>query len=114
MSEAEDFWAEVARLTQPQPEVKIFYRLYYDEQGLPLFYSMEDRPGNYIDIDAETYTQGSSHVRVIDGKLVKTERKSTISKLRPNSEGTPCDPRDVCIIVGTDRPHVLWKKTYES
>lgn len=114
MSEAEDFWAEVARLTQPRFEAKVFYRLYHDDEGHPLFYSMEDLPGNYIDIDAETYAQGSSHVRVIDGKLVKTQRKSTVSKLRPGNEGTPCDPQDVCVVVGTDQSHVLWKKTYES
>ena len=114
MSEAEDFWAEVARLTQPQPEVKIFYRLYHDEQGFPLFYSMEDLPGNYIEIDQPTYARGSSDVRVVDGKLITIEKTSNVARLRPSTEGTPCDPRDVCIVVTTDQPHVSWKKSNES
>ena len=114
MSEAEDFWAEVARLTQPKPEVKIFYRLYHDESGLPLFYSMEDLPGNYIEIDQATYSRGSSDVRVVDGKLITIDRRSAVSKLRPGSEGTPCDPRDVCIVVTAEQPNVTWKKTNES
>ena len=114
MSEADDFWAEVARLTQPQTKVEIFYRLYYDDEGHPLFYSMEDLPGNYIEIDQATYAVSSSDVRVIDGKLQKINKIKSISKLRPSDQGTPCDPRDICIVVSTDQPHVLWKKTNES
>ena len=114
MSEVDDFWAEVARLTQPQPEVKIFYRLYHDDEGHPLFYSMEDLPGNYIEIDRETYSLSSSDVRVVDGKLRKLDKIRSVSKLRPNTDGTPCDPRDICIVVRVDQPHVSWKKTNES
>ena len=51
MTEAE-FWAALA----PQEIVAVTYRLYYDDLGYPLFYSMEDLPGKYIDIDQTTYT----------------------------------------------------------
>ena len=114
MSEAEDFWAEVARLTQAPPKAEIFYRLYHDDQGHPLFYSMEDLPGNYIEIDQPTYALGSSNVRVVNGQLQKLNTSGVLAKLRPSTEGTPCDPRDVCVVVSSDQPHVLWKKTYES
>ena len=114
MSEAEDFWAEVVRLLPPQPDAEIFYRLYYDLEGHPLFYSMEDLPGNYIEIDQATYSQASGNVRVVDGRLQKLYSTKSVGKLRPSTEGTPCDPRDVCVVVGTDQSHVLWKKTYES
>ena len=114
MSEAEDFWAEVARLTQPQAEAKIFYRLYHDDQGRPLFYSMEDLPGNYIEIDQTTYAQGSSNVRVVDGKLIPIEKNLTVLKLKPGPHGTACDPRDICVIVDEILPHTRWKKSNES
>ena len=114
MSEAEDFWAEVARLTQPKPEVKIFYRLYHDDAGLPLFYSMEDLPGLYIDIDQATYSRGSSDVRVVDGKLIAIDRRSVVAKLRPGNEGTPCDPRDICVVVTAEQSNTKWKKKHES
>ena len=114
MSEAEDFWAEVARLTQPQPKAEIFYRLYHDDQGRPLFYSMEDLPGNYIDIDQPTYARGSSDVRVVDGKLIVLEKNPTVLKLKPGPHGTACDPRDICVIVNENLPHTRWKKSNES
>lgn len=114
MSEAEDFWAEVARLTQPQQEVKLFYRLYHDEAGFPLFYTMEDLPGNYIEIDQETFSRSLSSVRVIDGKLHVVDKTKTVSKLYPASEGTVCDPRDVCVVVNVDKKHMMWKKKHES
>lgn len=114
MSEAEDFWAEVARLTQGQEAQPILYRLYYDDQGLPLFYSQEDLPGNYIDIDQATYSRSSRNVRVINGRLVILDTNTGVGKLRPGVVGTTCDPTNVSIVVDQSMPHVKWKKTYEN
>ena len=114
MSEAEDFWAEVARLTQPQPEAKIFYRLYHDVDGHPLFYSMEDLPGNYIEIDQPTFARSSSRVRVVDGKLIQIETNPAVGKLQPSNTGTPCDPRDICVVVSEEQSNTKWKKKHES
>jgi hypothetical protein len=102
MTEAE-FWAALA----PQEITATIYRLYYDDQGYPLFYSMEDLPGKYIDIDHTTYTNPPTHARVIDDKLVITYIP-TVVKLRPGTEGIPCHPNDVSIVVGEHEPNIKW------
>ena len=105
----EEFWNILHAVPEPAP---IFYRLYYDDQGLPLFYSMEDLPGNYIDIDKETYFQSSSYVRVRDGKLIRTSI-NTSRKLVPSNIGFACDPNDVTIV--SDSSLNRWAvKNYDS
>lgn len=92
------------------PEVKsIEYRLYHDAQGRPLFYTMDELPGDYILVDQETYIHGSFGVRVIDGRLVVLPSTFTVQKLQPGMPaGTACDARDVCVVVGEDQPHIKW------
>lgn len=86
----------------------VFYRLYYDDQSMPLFYSMEDLPGNYIDIDCDTYHNPPTHLRIVDGKIQVT-KTSWISRLYPDKDaGTPCDPDDVSIVVLEQEPHQKW------
>jgi hypothetical protein len=106
----DEFWAALNAMPEPQP---VFYRLYH-QQGVPLFYSMEDLPGEYVEIDAETFARSTMHVRVKDGKLVERIWKTT-SKLVPSETGTPCHLEDVCIVVSPDEEHQCWsKKTYET
>ena len=103
-------WAEWDR-REPDP---VFFRLYYDEQGLPVVYSMEDLPGMYIEIDQATYTINSYQVRVINDKLVHIEYAKVYSKLLPGNSGTWCHPQDVAVVVDTE-PNVKWKKViYEN
>lgn len=102
----EEFWQILHDVPESRP---IFYRLYHDEQGQPVAYSMQDLPGNYIDVDAETFARASHMVRVIDGRLVPLEPTNWVNKLRPNqSQGTACHPQDICVIVDPSQPHVLW------
>lgn len=101
----EDFWS----ILQDMPESKqVFYRLYYNKDGVPIIYSMEDLPGNYIEVDQSTYVLAPFNVKIIDGKLVYIKPVITVKKLQPSIDGTACNPQDVCIIVNTDQPHTKW------
>ena len=103
-------WAEP--IAEP---AAVFFRLYYDEHGHPVSYSMEDLPGNYIDIDADTYRLSSHCVRVINGKLIHITPKKTVTKLVPGSVGTSCLTDNVSIIVDEQQPHTKWSlKSNES
>jgi hypothetical protein len=96
---------------EPQP---VFYRLYHNEAGVPLFYSMEDVPGTYIEINAEAFAQSATKIRVRGGKIVELTWTTT-ARLEHSDTGTPCDPRDVSVVVSTDQPHQCWsKQTYEN
>lgn len=80
-----------------EPPKKTFYRLYHDDQGHLLFYSMDDLPGLHVEIDVELYRRSPSRVRVIDGRVHELEWRKSV-KLRPNQTGTPCHPEDVTIV----------------
>ena len=100
----DEFWAGTK---PPYPPPVLFYRLYYNDNGMPLYYSMEDLPGKYIDVDAETFGRSPSNVRVVDGKI-KYLKSSTILKLKPTGVGTPCHPNNVSIVVDEAHPHIKW------
>lgn len=96
----------------PVPK-ELFYRLYYSDQGDPLFYSMEDLPGNYIDIDAEFYARSPRNLKVKNGKIHMIAATAN-RKLVPSDHGTACHAQDVCVVVGDQHPNVKWSlKTYE-
>jgi hypothetical protein len=100
--------------SQPKIEFKKpEYRLYYDENGYPLFFSSEDRPGNYVVVDRETYLHSPGHIRVVDGKL-KFFRLTFGKKLRPASTGQACDTRDICVVVAEDQPHTKWTLKHQD
>jgi hypothetical protein len=107
----EEFWA----ILQAPVEIKpVFYRLYYNDDGTPICYSMEDLPGNYIDIEVETYHQTPSNVRVVDGKLKEIKIARLIKKLVPGNCGIACDPRDICVVTDSHL-NTKWSiKTYET
>ena len=101
----EEFWAALHNLPGA---ALIFYRLYYNDDGSPIIYSMEELPGNYIEVDQQTYVLAPFNVGVVDGKLVHIKPVVTVKKLQPSNCGTPCDPGDVCIVVNQDQPHTKW------
>lgn len=99
----QEFWGAL-ELRETKP---VLYRLYYDDQGLPLFYSQEDLPGNYIDLDHATYTNPPIHVRVVNNKLTVLNT-TVVTKLHPGRSGTPCDPQDISVVVDQALPHIKW------
>jgi hypothetical protein len=103
----DEFWAILHSMPEPKP---VFYRLYYNKDGTPIIYTMEDLPGNYIEVDCETYTLASFNVQVVDNKLVHIKTVSTVTKLQPGDTGTPCSPGDICIVVSEAEPHVKWNQ----
>ena len=105
----EEFFGALEHMPMPDP---VTYRLYHDDQGCPLFYSMEDLPGTYIDIDQETFAKNSTRVRVRNGKLVEVTWKTT-QKIVPSNSGTMCHEQDVAIVVKQNGTY--WsKQTYET
>jgi hypothetical protein len=108
----DEFWAILYKVPE---QVEPIHRLYYNDSGEPLFYSTEDLPGNYIDIDSETFARANSKVRVQSGKIVSTATHQVTKKLVPANCGVACDPRDVCVVVNTEHSHIKWTiKTYEQ
>lgn len=104
----DEFFGAVENMTKPQ---SVTYRLYY-EGDRPLFYSMEDAPGTYIEITQEQYAQSNSNVRVRDGQIIPVTWQ-TAQKLTPSNSGTLCHEKDVAVIVKQNG--IYWsKRTYES
>ena len=107
----DEFWSILHAVPKTHT---VSYRLYHDSEGRPLFYSMDDVPGTYIEIDADTFARSPVHVCVRDGKLIPRVWKTT-TKLVPADSGSSCDHRNVAVIVSEHKPHQKWtKKTYET
>jgi hypothetical protein len=105
----EEFWSILHAVSNVVP---VFYRLYHNDSGVPLFYSMEDQPGTYIEIDQETYARAPTNVRVKNGQLVEVSWQ-TANKLTPGNSGTQCHSQDVAVVVSSNGQY--WKKkTYEN
>lgn len=103
---SEEFWSILHDVPETKP---VFWRLYYDDSGNPICYSMEELPHNYIDIDAELFALQPHNVKIVDGKIKYIINVQT-QKLIPGDTGTPCDPRDVCIVVRDTEPNTKWSK----
>ena len=101
-----DFW-RTYQWSEPRP---VSHRLYHDDHGCPLFYTMEDLPGKYVEVTAEQYARASFAVRIVDGQMCVIEAHKTASKLQPGDLGTHCHPKDVTIVVADHTAYLSWKK----
>jgi hypothetical protein len=91
------------------PDIKPqIWRLYHDDQGLPLFYSQEDLSGKYVAVTPEQYVAKNFRVRVVNGQLQEYQRR-TVRKLIPGEYGTPCHLGDVSLVVALEHSHRRWK-----
>ena len=106
----ENFWAAFEAWPPPAVQPAPIRRLYYDTEGTPLFYSSQDLPGNYIDVDFVTFeSQPLQSLKVVNGQLTRKPPSATTAKLVPSTQGTPCSPYNVAIMVSADQPHQLWE-----
>ena len=99
-----DFWKAIK-----WPEINpVYLRLYYDDSGLPLFYSHEDTLGKYIDVTPEQFALRDLQVRVVNGVLTPRKR-SVPPKLVPSDQGIPCYLNDIAVVVSAQEPNQRWK-----
>ncbi len=98
----DSFWQAVAQHNWEQPEIKLEFRLYYDDQGKVIYYSAEDLPGQYIIVDRQTFDEGRFDVRVKDGQLAKIKQPASWKLVTSNTGQYACHPDDITLIVGPD------------
>jgi hypothetical protein len=84
------------------------YRIYYDDDGRPTSYTVEDLPGNYIEVDAETYTSCNRNIRIVNGKIEKIQQPVMVAKLTPADAGVSCHPNNVAVVVDSTESHIKW------
>jgi hypothetical protein len=77
------------------------FRLYYEEEtGKVLFYTCEKPEGKFIVVDQVTFACARPDLRVIDGKLSKSNPSAVVSKLMPDDKvGIECLKEDISIVV---------------
>ncbi len=107
MTTEQQFWDQVNSLVANAATQQPKFRLYYNDQGRPIVYTMEELEGNYIEVDRLTYLEASMNVRVLDNKLIKINT-TTFKKLMPAAAGTPCYPDNVAIVVAEGQPCIYW------
>ena len=113
MAEIDKFWQEVINLLDPIVEKKLSYRLYYDDDGNPLFYSMDDLVGNYIEVSQEIFALANPNVKVKDGKLIKIDPKISY-KLILGTTGVKTNVLDITVVTDSD-PYIQWNiKNYDA
>jgi hypothetical protein len=83
------------------------FRLYYDDKGYVITYTCEQPEGNYIVVDAMTFAEARPDIRVVDGKIVKNNVGSVVSRLYKDTEGVLCEAEDISIIAETNGQY--WK-----
>jgi hypothetical protein len=107
----ENFWKAWSEFEWPTVTTPVF-RLYYNEDGSPKCYSMDELSDKYVEVDADTFALRPWNVRVVEGKLTYIQPPIVVQKLKPNTEyGILCDPRDVCIVVPHQHAHIKWNQT---
>ena len=110
MADLDQFLREAYALVPVLPEPRIEHRVYFDDRGALLFYSMEDLPGNYVVVDAEFFSGSPTNVCFRDGELVVITPDIS-AKLVPGTHGVSCDDRDISVV--RDHGNCLkWTKKY--
>lgn len=111
-----NFWQGLEEFNKfaEQKNNDIEFRLYYDNDGNPLFYTTEKLEGNFVIIDNETYSRGDyQNIKVKDGKILQKNPLDSAKLVKHDSEGFCCNTKDISIIDETNNGQ-RWKlKTHE-
>ncbi len=108
----DSFWQAVADHQWEQPELKQEFRLYHDDTGNVLYYSMEDLPGNYIIIDRQVFEEHRFDIKIRDGKIIKQNHPASWKLTPTDSASYACHASDVSIVVSDDYENKkYWKVT---
>lgn len=111
-----DAFIESLKLFKTQEHViEREYRLYYDiETGEPRFYTMEELPGDYIKVDAKTYSIGDYNIKIVDQQIQSlNDSVRAYTKLVPSDTGQACH-RDNVMIVDQSSSNKWILKKYTS
>lgn len=93
------------------PLQKPEFRLYYDEKGQVVCYTCDKIEGNYIVVDNLTFAEARPDVRVVDGKLIRNNSGSVVSRLYEDNNGILCEKEDISIITTGDGKYWNLKTT---
>lgn len=104
----QEFWQAL----KPVIETPTIYKLYYDDQGRPIKYTVENESGNYIQVTVEQYLDSNFQLRVKNGEIVYL-KQPPIPKLIRSQYGTGTHPDDITIV--QTNSEVRWSlQTYEE
>lgn len=110
-----NFWQGLEEFNQQKTKsTEIEFRLYYDEDGHPLFYTTENVNGNYIKVDQDTYNLGDyQNIKIVNGQILQRSPIDSNKLILSESEGTCCHKNDITLIDDT-KIGQYWKiKTHE-
>lgn len=93
-----EFWKALEMVDQQKPKVELEFRLYYDEHGVPQFYTSEKPDGQYIIVDKEIYDRGRYDILVRDGNICYLNDIVHCAKLVPGDHGTPTHPNNSLLV----------------
>lgn len=104
-----DNWTFTPIVTEP-----IEFRLYYDSTSSVLHYTCEKLEGNFILVDAITFAEARPDIKVIDGRVVRTDRVILVTRLTTGASGIKCSHDDITIIVDQHEAGIYWNiQNYE-
>jgi hypothetical protein len=88
---------QALRSFRDKKRVNAELRLYYDDHGNVICYSMDHLDGNYIIVDVDVYAQGRYDI-VVKNNVVHYPSKTTHGKIKPSITGTPCHVFNALIV----------------
>lgn len=89
------------------------YRLYYDDAGNPIRYSMQSLEGNYITVTRDQYVAARMDIVVRNREIISKRNFRRVAVYEKNSSGIKTSKYDINILLSDDdvAEHNFWKLT---